>query len=778
MTTSPNRLPRVVALLIDSRKQVVFAVLALCVIVVLDSSIFYLLPYDGALIDFGSNKIIQMDKGGPAQKAGALFGDQILKIDGRSVNKWGLSPSYRPGIQAGDTLIYEIRRANQTLYLPVVVDSLWQHPGFLLTLIGLQFLSIAFWTLGILLCLFVPRDDVRARLVGLLWLFTGVVVAAGGPGSATNFWGARMVFPVALCLLAFVGVTAHLYFPVPAFSSAHRDRIVNFLAGVSLLFAIASAAHDLLRETNLISGTDFFNFVEVLLLFSMLAIVGLLFRSRFLIKEPNTRRQTNIVLWGTIFGFAPFLIFTLLPIILFGNGHEYIDGNNSVLFLVFLPLAYAYTIQQRKLLKIDLLINRLVVFFVLSLLVLLISFTTLGMVAVVFDLPTQVPLIGGLMATLMVLPASTFQNLVQVKVNQILYGSHYDHVLVTSSLSSRLAQTNDRTNLTKLLTQSLAQQMGIQQTTLLLAEGERLEQQSKADAFTAALSDEMCKFLLESNLPVRSQNLWGSLTTQTQARWRPFLWGQLFTPIIFENQLRGILILGDRVAGEVYSDMDVKIIAAVAQQAAVAAANVQLVETLRGLTQQMVRSEETQRKQVARDLHDFVLQDLFFFKQKLAEQDEKLATHLDHTIDILRNTIKAQRPSLLDHGLPIALQDLVTDMGNLTGEAGPTIRWQRQVDSVHITDEQATSVYRITYEAIINALKHARAEHIIVSLAQNDGNLVLCVQDDGMGMTNMQAPSERFGMVGMRERAMMIGAQLRIVSSPGEGTQVTLEVNP
>ena len=119
------------------------------------------------------------------------------------------------------------------------------------------------------------------------------------------------------------------------------------------------------------------------MLASMGAIVGLLFRSRFLIKEPDIHRQTNIVLWGTILGFAPFFIFTLLPIIIFGTGHEYLDGNYSVLFLIFIPVSYAYTIFQRKILKIDFLVNRLVVFFVLAMFVLLVSVATLGIFAII-----------------------------------------------------------------------------------------------------------------------------------------------------------------------------------------------------------------------------------------------------------------------------------------------------------------------------------------------------------------------------------------------------------
>lgn len=770
-----NNPPRSVSLLIDPKRQVIFTVLALCLILVLGTSIFYLLPYDGALIDFNTREMIQLDKGGPAEKAGALLGDQILAINGHTVDRWGRSPSYPPGVKMGEILTYKIQRGFQTFFLSIPEDSLWQHPSLLWVLIGLLFLSIIFWTVGILICLFVPGDDVRARLIGLLWLVAGVAIAAGGPGSATNFWGARTLFKVALCSLAFVGVTAHLYFPVTAFTTTIRKRIINSLAVASILMSIASILDDIVLKPALSSFTGFYIILYAYFLIAVLAIVGLLFRSSFLISELNSRRQANLVFGGTLLGLAPFIIFTLLPIILFGNGHEYIDGTLSVLFLIFLPITYAYVIYQRKLLRLDFLINRLVVFFVLSLIVLLVSFTTLGIIAFIFHLPTQMPLFGGMMATLMVLPAGALQNRVQIKVNQFLYGKHYDHTIVTSDLSNRLSQTLDRATLTSLLTQGLAQQMGIKQTAFLLVDGDQLIQQDGADAFSIASNDEMCGFLLKTKLPVRAEYVWGKLTDQTHTQWQGFLWGQLFTPIIFEYQLRGILILGDRVAGEVYSDMDMRIVDAVAHQAALATDNVQLVETLRGLNRQMIRSEEAQRKTVARELHDVVLQDLIFFKEMLARKDVELAAHLENTIAVLRQTIKTQRPTLLNLGLPVALQGLVQDMNNLPGHEETIIEWQSQLETIKISDELAIYIYRIANEALVNAIRHAKAKRVRMSLDMKDGKLELCVQDDGRGISMAPPSSEHFGLMGIRERAKMIGAQLSIASAPGKGTQVTLE---
>ena len=134
-------------------------------------------------------------------------------------------------------------------------------------------------------------------------------------------------------------------------------------------------------------------------------------------------------------------------------------------------------------------------------------------------------------------------------------------------------------------------------------------------------------------------------------RWKYFEWAQLFVPIVHRDTLYGVLILGDRSIGEFYSNQDLQIIETVGQQAALSIANIALVEDLRGLAQQLVRSDEEQRKKVAQDLHDSVLQTLFFIKQRIPSSDPEAVSVLDRITTILRQTIKAQRPSLLDQGL-------------------------------------------------------------------------------------------------------------------------------
>jgi signal transduction histidine kinase len=323
--------------------------------------------------------------------------------------------------------------------------------------------------------------------------------------------------------------------------------------------------------------------------------------------------------------------------------------------------------------------------------------------------------------------------------------------------------------------------MGIQQAALLLADGENLAlQPADPEKFFIPVQEQVCQFFLDSRNPVRSQLLWGSMSEASLQRWQNFKWGELFVPMVFEGKLQGILILGERVAADLYSETDVQIIATIAYQGALVFANVQLVETLRGLSQRLVRTDEDQRRKVARDLHDTVLQDLFFIRQKLSSDQTELTGHISNVIDQLRQTIKAQRTTLLDQGLELALESLVVDMQSLGGE-DVHILWNNLVaGKLILTDEQATSIYRIVQEAISNALKHAQAAHIWVKIEQQpSGVLMISIEDDGIGMLEPEwgiSREPQYGLVGMKERALMIGARLSITSEIGEGTTVTLEI--
>ena len=691
-------------------------------------------------------------------------------------------------MKPGDDIDYDFLRGNEQITLSITIGSYLDNLPLLGSYLGIQFLSIFLWGIGLVLGLFVQPDDVHARLLSLGFLLAGLTAAVGGASGWNSFWGANTIQQVLLCLLAPLLVASHLTFPAVSFAK-YRIGVINAVFALACTLALLVVLNDWLLtpqgyDLYEIYGINLRQWVLVFFMISWVVSVALLIRNRFLSHDPEVRRQTGIIIWGMVLGIGPFFVFTLLPYLLLGE--EYLTGTYSILFLVLLPLAYAYVIFQRRLLKVDFIINRIVVWFILILLILISSVLVFSAMVAVFDLPPLLPIYAGLVTVLIALPVTALSRAVQAQVDRVLYGGHYDFATVTSSLAKQLAQTLDRERLVELLTQNMPQQMGIQLASLLIGDGTRLEDGGgQSNLETRSLDGDLCKELLKRRGPLRAAQLWSLLPLATQADWAEFDWGEVYAPLIFKEELRGILILGRRAGGEVYSDQDLRIVATVAEQGALAVTNILLVEQLRGLAQQLVRSAEEERRRLASDLHDTVLQELFFIKQGMYKNpaNPKMVDYLEESIQNLRRAIKAQRPPLLDGGLPLALEGLVEEMQKVIGSS-VSILWKSNLQgTLGLNDEQAISIYRIAQEALNNALKHGKAQRIEVRLKQDiDRTIRLQVSDDGVGAPLPRQGDHRgqrhFGLALMQERALMIGARLHIQTAPGEGTTVVLEVAP
>lgn len=779
--------PRFLITLTSPRIQVSLAVVILFGIVLFNSFFYIFRPYDGMGIyqENTSGEVYEIYKDGPADQAGVLVGDRLMAIAGKQLNPDRSEPRYPPGLKPGDEVKYDFLRGNEPISLVITIGSYQDNIPLLGSYLGIQLLSFGLWFIGLLLVLFVLSSDVRARLLGLGFLLAGLTAAVGGASGWNSFWGANTIQQVLLCLLAALLIAAHLTFPAISLAK-YRKEITYAAFGLAISLAVLVIVDDWLLTPRRFSlseayGIGLRQWVLTLFLISWLAAIALLIYNRFRAQDVDVRRQTGIIIWGMILGIGPFFVFTLLPYLLFGK--EFLVGTFTILFLILLPLAYAYVIFQRKLLRLDFLINRILVWLTLILLLMTVSILLFGIFALLFELPSQITLYGGFVAVLIALPITSLSKVVQQKVDQVLYGGHYDFATVTSSMANQLAQTLDRGRLVELMTRYLPRQMGIQCASLLLVEeGYLVSQGGEMGQPMNILDEPLCLELLKSHIPIRAEILWSTLDSSVRESWRDFQWGQVFSPLVFENKLLALLILGQRLSGDIYSDEDLRIIATVTEQGALAAANILLFENQRTLARQLVRLDEEQRKQLASELHDTLLQELFFIKQGMHRDPDnpELLDYMEDSIQNLRRMIKTQRPPLLDQGLSLALEGLVMDMQRFA-DPSTSITWQSHItDPISLNDEQATSIFRIAQEALHNAIKHARAKNIAVSLEKNSGKaLRLKISDDGRGIPQ---PSQNkhelnhFGQALMRERAMMIAAKLNIQSYPEQGTTVLLEV--
>jgi two-component system, chemotaxis family, CheB/CheR fusion protein len=204
------------------------------------------------------------------------------------------------------------------------------------------------------------------------------------------------------------------------------------------------------------------------------------------------------------------------------------------------------------------------------------------------------------------------------------------------------------------------------------------------------------------------------------------------------------------------------------------------------LMQKLVTAQEEQRARIARDLHDqlgqqlttlrLTLERLHSRQQPDAAENEvvralALTRQIDTEVDFLAWEL---RPALLDDlGLAAALPQFVAEWS--THYKIPTEVRANGLGTVQTSREVEITFYRIAQEALNNIVKHAHASRADVILESRDGSLVLVVEDDGVGFDLSSAEaSHGIGLLGMRERAALVGATLDVESSPGNGTSVFL----
>jgi len=208
-------------------------------------------------------------------------------------------------------------------------------------------------------------------------------------------------------------------------------------------------------------------------------------------------------------------------------------------------------------------------------------------------------------------------------------------------------------------------------------------------------------------------------------------------------------------------------------------------EQLSVLSRHLISISEDEKKRLSRELHDemganltSIAMDITAVRQKLKDTHPELVEQLGRaratlidTVELKRRIIENLRPSLLDNlGLPAAIDSYCEEFARLSSmpvdtEIGP------EVDGIAKAGEATLSIalFRIVQESLTNIRKYARASRVSVSLRRNNEQLVLRIIDDGVGIeANTLAKPMSHGLLGMRERALLLGGTLNIRRGRGD----------
>ena len=261
----------------------------------------------------------------------------------------------------------------------------------------------------------------------------------------------------------------------------------------------------------------------------------------------------------------------------------------------------------------------------------------------------------------------------------------------------------------------------------------------------------------------------------------------LFVPLRFRGHSLGVLVALDHEDGSPsYGPDDESLLTSFSTTAAAAVLTAQTVTAERMRERDLAAEEE--RRRWARELHDETLQGLALIRMNLMTaarnidgpaRDEVLACGdaLQSEIDGLRAIIHDLRPSSLDDlGAVAALEALVSRHARADGPAlslEVDLAFEAGRSEARLSRDVETALYRITQEALTNAIKHASASSVRISIAEMGDEVGVRVRDDGVGFSPQGGRNGGgFGLIGMRERVEQLGGRLSVTSEEGRGTTV------
>jgi len=273
----------------------------------------------------------------------------------------------------------------------------------------------------------------------------------------------------------------------------------------------------------------------------------------------------------------------------------------------------------------------------------------------------------------------------------------------------------------------------------------------------------------------------------------------LCVPLILRDQVVGVLQVLNKKTGN-FTQRDVDLLSSIAAYAAIAIENARLYESLEAEHTRSIQAEQEARKRLANDLHDgptqlvaAIMMNLDFAAKALEKDPSLLPPTLEEMADLasrashqMRTLLFELRPLVLEtQGLGAALQVF---LDRRQKDAGPNTRLSLEIDTQNPSGDISrqdgkieATIFAVVQETVNNAIKHARAKNIKVTLKETAKGIYTTIADDGVGFDVEQVLQNyetrgSLGMLNVRERAASLGGESTIESTPGKGTTISIYV--
>jgi signal transduction histidine kinase len=421
----------------------------------------------------------------------------------------------------------------------------------------------------------------------------------------------------------------------------------------------------------------------------------------------------------------------------------------SDLTILGIAAAASIAVTRYRLYEIDLVINRTLVYGLLTLGVIAIYVVLVGGLGALFQAQGS-PLIA-LFATgvVAVLFQPSRQHL-QVRVDRLFYGKRDDPLAALAQLGDRLEAAISQEMVLPTLVETLAQTLKLPYAAIKLRTG---------SGFTPAAQT-------------------GQETPS-----------QVELELVYRGEIIGQLIAGKRAPGEDFSPADMRLLETIAYQAGPAVHAVQLTVELQQARLELVSAREEERRRLRRDLHDGLgatlaalnleagaLRRMIRTQPEQAEaRAEEMRVAIRQTIDDIRRLVYELRPPTLDQlGLAAAVRALASQASRSAAGRDESASLQVTVDAPDELPPLPAAIeaaaYRIVQEALTNVVRHSGAQNCFIRLALDEKALTVEISDSGRGVPVGQ--HHGVGFASMRERAVELGGTLQVSSLPAGGTQI------
>ena len=255
----------------------------------------------------------------------------------------------------------------------------------------------------------------------------------------------------------------------------------------------------------------------------------------------------------------------------------------------------------------------------------------------------------------------------------------------------------------------------------------------------------------------------------------------LWVPLLVRGRAIGVIEVHDKLGPDArFSDRDQRLAEAFAARAAVAVDLSQRIE--RDSLRRVVDAQETERRRLARELHDETGQALTSMLLGLKSLEQSVGAEVvadlrqlvvDTLQDVRRLAVELRPPVLDDFGLTAALERLASGFAEQTEIA---VTFESSLGDLRLPGDVETALYRIIQEALTNIVKHAQAHRVSIVVTRKPDAAVAVVEDDGTGFDPANTREGGFGIEGMRERVSLLNGRLRVESEPGAGTTLVAEI--